>query len=332
MSHIFPVEMLGFPSKYPAHVEVSVGREELILAAIATGKGGDLLGIGVPFAVGELVWKLGVIDGCIEFDRAGRLAIDSGVSHLDPSEKAALAFILSNAQTGLIANRVLGATHVLHLKALAASQYRRRAGAPKMPDFVAIDARNRNTFIIETKGTVGPKVDAAAERKALSQLGTRVTLNGYRNTVRYAHYSEFPRKAWRVRLQYESGRSATVPSSGGQLLWAYYAPLVDWLRQLPEHLDGKLDPQFRWARIERLGIAFGIWIPIVEAVESIARNIEAGPDRRQRSIQILGRRGSYDVLRGLEETAREALLFADRRVIEGLHQGPDGLAVQSTRR
>ncbi len=117
VDHRMSIEMLGFPRKYPLDIDVPVKREELLLAAIATGKGGDLLGIALPFAAGELVWKLGILDGCIEFDGSGRLALDSGVSRLDPSEKAALAYILSNAQTGLVANRVLGATHVLHLKA-----------------------------------------------------------------------------------------------------------------------------------------------------------------------------------------------------------------------
>ncbi|WP_156366268.1 hypothetical protein [Agreia sp. Leaf335] len=327
MTHNLSVELLGFPNRYARQIEIDVSREELFLAAITTGKGGDLLGTRIPFTVGELVWKLGVLDGCVEFDESGRLNINDGVALLDPSEKSALAYILSNAQTGLIANRVLGATHVLHLKALSLDRSRRTAGVRNLPDFVGIDALSLNTFVIETKGTVRRKVDAEAERKAILQLGTRVSLKGYRNTLRYAHYSEFPNGVWRARLQYESGRSNYVQSTGGRALWAYYFPLVDWLQKLPARVDS--GSRYRWAKIGELNVEFGISHRVVDAVEVITRHRSQLPESSTFATELLLHKGDDFGFDGLKAVARDEAMTQNSNDGE-VYMGADGLAVRSS--
>jgi len=220
-----PIELENFPKKRQSSHVIQVRRFELVHAAITTGVGLSPFGSSRPFSLNELAWKLPIVDALLTAD-SGQWARRIDSDWLDPSEKNALAYFLSNIQTGLVATRLFGATHIAHLSKLDSHSYTRASGhGRRLPDFAGINVANRDSFVIESKGSFN-RVSARAISQASLQLDTAIAFRGYPRPMRYAHASQFSGKKWEARLIRHSGPSRNVRAVPGSLLYLYYLPIV----------------------------------------------------------------------------------------------------------
>lgn len=225
----------------------------------------------------EMAWRVLMVDTNLTETQSG-WERSNAYDRLDPSEKGAVSYFLGMVQSHLVATKVMGFTHLVHVDRLLVDAGQRLTRS--RPDFVAVNASSGLSrgygATWEAKGRTRA-FDGEALRRAKDQAMRTVMISGLSRweSIGSEAYFDATTELWEAALCDPEPTGPTLSLGLQGYLRCYYRTLVSAARQGQDlqEIDGDL-------RFSVPGVPLRVQVP-VELVEAVDETEGTAPGQRE---------------------------------------------------
>jgi hypothetical protein len=223
-------ELAAFKTRTDGVRHVAVSRWELLKGAATVGMPTLASHPASRRPLTEMLWRIGMVAANIRpTSSKDRWTRTDAYNRLDPSEKSAVSYFLGMTQTAVMARKVLGYPHLVHVDLLLQQQGSKLTGT--RPDFVAV---NPNRFgapaysaVFEAKGRTNG-FDQSALNRAKDQVRLTPGVRGLVPKERVASQAYFDdAHNWSSVLRDPDGEGAELDFGIETYLMVYYRNIIE---------------------------------------------------------------------------------------------------------